>query len=102
MDRRLKLQEELEKIPGIKEAYFQPPESVRMEYPCVRYYRTRPRIDRADNIAYRYVQCYDAIVIDTDPDSPIAQYIAEHFQMAEVNTTYVSNNLYHTSITIYY
>lgn len=102
MDRRLKLHELLEAIPGIKKAYFQPPENVKMEYPCVRYYRARPSIARADDKAYRYVECYELIVIETDVDSQIARYIAEHFQMAEVNARYVSNNLYHTPITLYF
>lgn len=102
MDRRLKLQSLLEKVPGIKKVYFQPPASVRMVYPCIRYNRGRPRTARADDAAYRYTQAYELIVITSDPDSPIPQYIAEHFPMAEVNTTYVADNLYHTSITLYY
>lgn len=102
MDRRLKLQMDLEKIPGIKKAYFQPPETVRMVYPCIRYSRGRPRTARADNTAYRFTQCYELMVITPDPDSEVPKYIAKHFPMAEVNTTYPSNNLYHTSITLYY
>lgn len=102
MDRRLILQEKLEEIPGVREVYFQPPASVRMKYPCVRYNRSRTRVYRADNRAYRFIQGYELMVIDQDPDSPIARYIVENFEMAEINTTYVSNNLYHTSITLYF
>lgn len=102
MDRRLKLNELLEQVPTVKKAYFQPPENVKMEYPCIRYYRGRPSTDRADNVAYRYTQCYELIVIDPDPDSQIARYIVEHFPMAQINPTYVSNNLYHTPITLYF
>lgn len=102
MDRRLTLQERLEQVPTIKAVYFQPPENIRMEYPCIRYYRVRPSVDRANDKVYRYTQCYELIVIDPDPDSQVAEYIATHFPMAEVNTTYASNDLYHTSITLYY
>lgn len=102
MDRRLKLQELLEKIPKVKAAYFQPPENLKMVYPCIRYYRGRPRTNRADNIAYQFTQCYELIVIDPDPDSKIARYIVEHFEMSEINPSYVSNNLHHTPITLYY
>lgn len=102
MDRRLNLQNLLEKIPGIKKVYFQPPENTKMEYPCIRYYRTRARTDRADNAGYRFTQCYDLIVIDSDPDSEIARYIVLNFPMAELNNTYVSGNLYHASITLYF
>lgn len=102
MDRRQKLQELLEKVPRVKKVYFQPPAEVRMIYPCIRYYRTRARTERADNMAYRFTQCYELIVIDSDPDSQIARYIVENFQMAELNPGYVANNLYHTPITLYY
>lgn len=102
MDRRLILQERLEKVPTVKEVYFQPPKSLQMIYPCVRYYKARPSTDKADNLTYRFTQCYELIVIDPNPDSQIARYIAEHFQLAEINTTYVSDNLYHTSITLYF
>lgn len=53
-------------------------------------------------MAYRFIQGYELIVIDRNPDSPIPQYIVEHFQMAVINTTYVADNLYHTLITLYF
>lgn len=102
MDRRLNLQKLLEEVPKVRKVYFQPPENLKMEYPCIRYYRVRPSTDKADDMTYRFTQCYELIVIDSDPDSQIARYIVENFQMAEMNTTYASNNLYHTSITLYF
>lgn len=102
MDRRQILQEKLEKIPGIKKVYFQPPASVRMVYPCIRFSKGRPRLHKADDMAYRFTQGYELIVIELDPDSKVARYIVEHFPMSEINTTYVADNLYHTSITLYY
>lgn len=102
MDRRLTLQENLERIPKVKKVYFQPPASIRMVYPCIRFTRGRPRISWADDRAYRFTQGYELMVIDPDPDSQIARYIVENFPMAEINATYVSDNLYHTPITLYY
>ena len=37
MDRRLKLQTLLESIKGVSKVYFQPPETVKMSYPCIVY-----------------------------------------------------------------
>lgn len=102
MDRRLKLQSLLKTVPGIKEVYYQPPAKARMTYPCIRFTRGRVRAGRADNMAYRFTQGYEVLVITRDPDSPAPQYIAEHFQMAEINNMYVVDNLYHTSITLYF
>lgn len=102
MDRRLQLNQLLSEVSGVVDVYFQPPENVRMAYPCIRYYRGRPKVDRADDVAYHFTQCYELIVIDFDPDSEIPRYIVEHFPTATINATYVSNNLYHTPITLYY
>lgn len=102
MDRYLILQNLLRAVPGVKEVYFQPPASICMIYPCIRFSRSRAKVGRADNKCYRFTQAYELIVITPDPDSPIPQYIIENFQMSEINSVYVSENLYHTSITLYY
>lgn len=102
MDRRQKLQSLLKMVPGIEEVYYQPPAKARMVYPCIRYTRSRPRVARADNMGYRFTQGYEVMVITRDPDSPAPQYIVEHFPMAEINNIYAVENLYHTSITLYF
>lgn len=102
MDRRPILQMRLEEIPGVKKVYFQPPATVKMEYPAIRYKVDRYRTLTADNKTYRMDTRYNVIEIDRDPDSPIPKAIQESFPMCEMTDSYVSDNLYHRVFTIYY
>ena len=56
MDRRLMLDEELREIQqeilGYQHTYFEPPESVRMQYDAVVYKRNGLNVRRADNRSY--------------------------------------------------
>lgn len=96
------LQEFLESIPGVKKAYFQAPATVKMVYPCVRYSKSVPMIRNADNIHYFGKNRYDLIVIDPNPDSEIPDHILKNFTYCSIDRVYTANNLYHTSMTLYF
>jgi len=102
MDRRLTLQEELENVLGSRNVYFQPPETLKMKYPCIRYTKEKPYIESADNKRYFNKAHYNLIVIDTDPDTEIPERIAEHFMYCDVERYYRSNNLTHCALNLYY
>jgi hypothetical protein len=82
--------------------YFQPPESLKMKYPCIRYSKSAPDIKRANNGIYQYTSKYEVIVIDSDPDSDISDKILKHFPMCRLERTYIADNLNHTVLTLYY
>lgn len=102
MASRLKLHEELSKIPGIKKVYFNPPESVKMTYPCIRYERMPPDLKRADDRIYRNTDRYRITVIDTNPASEIYKYILENFRMCSFDRTYKADNLNHDDLSLFY
>lgn len=102
MGSRLKLHEELCEILGSRYVYFQPPASVTMTYPCIRYSKGAPNINRANNTIYKNVNRYEITVIDADPDSEIADKILTHFQMCSIDRRYIADNLNHTTLTLYY
>ena len=52
MDRRLILDAKLRRILGSENVYFEPPQSLKMKYPCIRYSRSRIDTIHADNKAY--------------------------------------------------
>lgn len=56
--------------------YFQPPENIRLEYPCIIYRRDSADTKFADNRPFRYEKRYQVMVIDQDPDSPIPDKVA--------------------------
>lgn len=102
MDRRLTLHEELIGLLGSNNVYFQPPETLKMKYPCIRYTKERPDVTRADNIRYKKTDHYELIYISTDPDDPMPERIADHFTYCEIERYYKSSNLSHCALNLYY
>lgn len=107
MASRLELQDEFIDILGSRDdeqsrVYFQPPASVLMKYPCIRYSKLAPDIKRANDKIYQYTNRYEVIVIDPDPDSEIPDKIMHHFPMCSWDRAYSADNLNHTVLTLYY
>ena len=101
-DKRLSLHAKLIEILGSNNVYFQPPETLKMKYPCIRYTKSRPMVEHADNKRYFNKSHYELIVIDTDPDTAIPDNIAEAFPYCSIDRYYSSNNLTHCALDLYY
>lgn len=96
----LNLQAELTSLcPNV---YFQPPESVKLMYPCIVYKRVIGNTRFADNDKYSYKRCYELTVIDRDPDRSLYEKVFMHFPMCKEDRGFVSENLYHNTLTLYY
>jgi len=90
----------MEKL-GSRNVYFQPPETLKMSYPCIVYAWSGNEVYHADDRPYRVKRKYSATVIDPNPDSEIPDKIAE-MPMTELNRTYTTERLNHYVFTIYY
>lgn len=102
MASRLKLQEELCSLLGSRNVYFQPPESFKMKYPCIRYTKSDIDAKNADDRKYKVTNKFELVVIDPDPDSALPELILEHFQMCSFGRAYQADNLNHTILYLYY
>ena len=102
MGQRTDLQTELETILGSKNVYFQPPESIKINYPAIVYARSSGDTRFADNQSYTFFQSYDVTAIDRNPDSNLGKDILKHFPMARFDRSYTSGNLNHDIIHLYY
>lgn len=102
MASRLSLHEDLKSILGSNNVYYQPPASVRMAYPCIKYSLSGVDQTRANNATYNLTNRYEVIVIDTDPDNLIHEKVLSTFPMCRLDQVYVADNLYHKVITLYY
>lgn len=103
MGSRLELHEELCNLLGSRNVYFQPPESIKMQYPCIRYSISgMPKLNANDKVYLKTCNTYAITVIDTDPDSDISIRILTHFPMARFDRAYTSNNLNHHTLTVNY
>lgn len=100
MASRLELHEELCKILGSRNVYYQPPQSVQMKYPAIVYSRKNIETRFANNAAYIQVPGYEAILIDKNPDS---KYVEELLQMTycRFERSYAADNLNHFVFSIY-
>ena len=68
MGTRLELHEVLCNIIGSRNVYYQPPESIKMNYPAIVYSRNDISNKHGDDIPYMQSISYQVTVIDKDPD----------------------------------
>lgn len=100
MDRRLKLDGILRDILGSGNVYFQPPESIKLKYPCIIYKRASDTAFFADDMKYKRYLCYDITVIDLNPDSQIPDKVS-NLPLCSYSGFFVSDNLNHDMFKIY-
>lgn len=101
MSTRLELHELLCEILGSEHVYFQPPESIRMQYPAIVYSRDDIENRPANNKPYIQSTAYNVIVIDADPDSEIVDRVSK-LPMCTFDRHYAADNLNHDSFTLYF
>lgn len=101
MERRLLLHEVLCEVLGSRNVYFQPPESVKMNYPAIVYGRNGTKNVYANNGVYISQMGYSVTVIDKDPDSAIVGKVAS-LPTSKFNRHYKKDNLNHDVYTIFF
>ena len=101
MSERLELQLLLEKILGSRNVYFQPPENIKLKYPCIIYAKANEHYRFADNRKYMNRNIYDVTVIDSNPDSKIPKEISE-LEYCSFNRCFINDGLYHNVYQLIY
>lgn len=101
MANRLNLQTILEKLLGNRNVYFQPPSSIKMNYPAIRYSLDGIDTHHADNTVYSQHKSYALTYIDSNPDSDIVDKLAD-LPKCRFNRFYTADNLNHYVFTIYF
>lgn len=101
-NKRLELQKELESILGTRNVYFQPPETIKLIYPCIIYSREPSEAYHADNNRYIVKDRYSILLITKDPENNTVNDILNHFKYCSESQFYISDNLYHFALNLYY
>lgn len=101
MASRLQLHEVLCSILGTKNAYFQPPETLKMSYPAIVYGLEDIKNSFANGGVYSSARKYSVTVIDKNPDSLIVNKVAA-LPTCRFNRHYAKDNLNHVVFTIYF
>ena len=94
------LQTIFEKILNSRNVYFQPPASVKLQYPAIVYSLKNIAKEYANNLSYMISPGYEVTLIDRNPDS---EYVEEILRLpyCQFDRAYQSDNLNHFTFTIY-
>ena len=101
MSNRTNLQADLERILGSRNVYYQPPESVKINYPAIIYSCSDIDVRHANDKTYMMTRRYEIIVIDKKPDTSVIGTSLQ-LPLCSYDRHYVSDNLYHDVLTLYY
>ena len=101
MATRLELQSKLEELLGFKHVYYQPPETIKMEYPAIKYSKSNVNIRSANDKTYSKINRYEVIVIDKKPDNPVIDKLLE-LPYCSYDRHYKADNLNHDVLILYY
>ena len=88
-------------IEASKHVYYQPPENIKMLYPCILYEKDRHDVRHADDNRYIDWPKYTATVIDRNPEGRIPDKLLT-LQYCSFDRRFINDNLYHDVFTIYY
>lgn len=102
MASRVELQKMLEQILGTTNVYFQPPESVKMEYPAIIYEFDGYDCSYADDNLYKSKKKYRVTIVESNPESTINDKMVSKFSYCRFDRSYTADNLYHNSFTLFY
>lgn len=86
---------------GSRNVYFQPPENIKLKYPCIVYELSDIRSVKADNIIYLKNKLYTVTVIDEDPDSEIPNAMVD-LPYCDFDRWYATSDLNHWVFSLYF
>lgn len=101
MASRLMLHDELCKILGSLNVYFQPPENIKLKYPCILYTLSGNDVKHADNTKYNRINQYSVTLIDKNPESEFHDKINK-LPYCRFDRPYSADGLNHFTYTLYY
>lgn len=100
---RYSLDDELRAVlPSDWHLYYEPPGEQGLVYPCLVYTKTSGDTRFANNGPYVYNRQYELTCIYEDPDDETPANILKHFQNCRANRSFVTNNLHHDTMVLYY
>lgn len=102
MGMRLALHEELCTLLGSKNCYYDPPETIKMRYPCFIYDVDNIDQKRANNHHYLDIKRYAITYVTQKNDIDITERFFEAFPTASYDRKYVADNMWHYVFSLYY
>lgn len=85
----------------MEHVYFQPPNNIDLQFPCIIYSRNGSNSKFADNVRYAHAKRYQVTVIDRDPDSELPDKV-EALPYSDFDRYFAADNLNHHVFTVYF
>lgn len=101
MSNRTELQTLLENLLGSRNVYFQPPSSIKLNYPCIIYKLAKIDSKFANDKPYSSSKRYTLTLIDKNPDNVFIDKLIK-LPKCSFDRTFVADNLNHYNFNIYY
>ena len=101
MGQRVDLQTILETILGSPNVYFQPPNNLQMQYPCIVYNLDDIQTEYANDDPHIWTKKYQLKVINRNPSFTIIDKIMK-LRMVRYARHYVADNLNHDIFDLYF
>ena len=98
---RLELHSVFQELLGSSNVYYQPPESIKMQYDAIRYSTKTIDSTYANNRKYSMPDRYEVIVISRLPDNPVIKKLLS-LPYCSYDRHYIADNLHHDVLTIYW
>ena len=98
---RLELHSVFQELLSSSNIYYQPPESIKMQYDAIRYSKKTIDSKYANNRKYSMTDCYEVIVISRLPDNPVIKKLLS-LPYCSYDRHYIADNLHHDVLTIYW
>lgn len=95
------LQEFLEEMLGSDNVLFEPPENVKLSYPCILFKRDNIDNTFANNNVYNQQYSYQVTIIEYDIDTELVDKFTK-LTNCKFDRTYSMGDLVHTVFTMYY
>lgn len=101
MSDRLDMQEDLEAAFGSENVYYDPPESIQMEYPCIVYTTNDVTTLWTNGRPYGTMFDYQVTLIRKDPDDGLLERLLASLGSYDYDRHYISDGLYHDVILVH-
>lgn len=101
---RLELQSKFEEILGNRNVYYNPPENLKMNYPCIRYTDKNISSTYANDKKYINHKCYECVLIHkkSNKNTISTIHIILDLPYCSFDRTYKSDGWDHDVFTIYH
>ena len=101
MGLRVNLHEDLVRILGTSNVYYQPPETIKMAYPCIVYQQDRISTRFANNRPYNHQFRYSVTFITKNVDASVVNQLLM-YPRCSFDRHFTSDNLHHYVFNLYY